>query len=67
MERCPRLEKVTDDLFEGEEAVLHVMGVQIASEKRRTPWTSTVWSLRCQAFLANGLLGAEHAVLHVMG
>jgi len=25
-ERCPRLEKVTDGLFEGEEAVLHVMG-----------------------------------------
>ncbi len=25
-ERCPQLEKVTDGLFEGEEAVLHVMG-----------------------------------------
>jgi len=29
-----------DRLFEVEEAVLHVMGVQIASEKRRNPWTS---------------------------
>jgi hypothetical protein len=27
-------------LFEGEEAVLHVMGEQIASKKRRNPWTS---------------------------
>jgi hypothetical protein len=39
VERKGRLEKVTDGLFEGEEAVLHVMGVQIASEKRRNPWT----------------------------
>jgi hypothetical protein len=31
---------IADSLFEGEEAVLHVMGVQIASEKRRNPWTS---------------------------
>jgi hypothetical protein len=30
---------VADRLF-GEEAVLHLMGVQIASEKRRNPWTS---------------------------
>jgi len=29
-----------DRLFEGEEAVLYVMGEQIASEKRRNPWTS---------------------------
>src|SRR5215216_1532268 len=29
-----------DRLFEGEEAVVHVTGVQIASEKRRNPWTS---------------------------
>ena len=35
-----RIEGVADRLFEGEEAVLHVMGVQIASEKRRNPWTS---------------------------
>ena len=33
------LEKVTDGLFEGEEAVLHVTGTQIASWKRRNPWT----------------------------
>jgi hypothetical protein len=65
VERCRRIEKVADRLFEGEEAVLHVMGVQIASEKRRNPWTRKVWSLRCQAFLANGLLGAEHAVLRL--
>jgi len=32
-------ERVADRLFEGEEAVLHVMGRQIASEKRRNPWT----------------------------
>ena len=31
---------MADRLFEGEEAVLHVMGVQIASEKRCNPWTS---------------------------
>jgi len=31
---------LADGLFEGEEAVLHVMGVQIASEKRRNPLTS---------------------------
>jgi hypothetical protein len=37
MVRCPQIEKVADRLFEGEEAVLHVMGVQIASEKRRNP------------------------------
>ena len=30
-----RIEKVGDRLFEGEDAVLHVMGEQIASEKRR--------------------------------
>jgi hypothetical protein len=30
---------VTDGLFEGEEAVLHVMGIQIASKKRPNPWT----------------------------
>jgi hypothetical protein len=29
----------TDRLLEGEEAVLHVMGEQIASEKRRNRWT----------------------------
>jgi hypothetical protein len=34
------VERVADRLFEGEEAVLHVMGDQIASEKRRNPWTS---------------------------
>jgi hypothetical protein len=33
---------VADRLFKGEEAVLHVMGDQIASEKRRNPWTSTL-------------------------
>jgi hypothetical protein len=32
--------RVVDRLFEGEEAVLRVMGRQIASEKRRNPWTS---------------------------
>jgi hypothetical protein len=26
VERCPRIERVADRLFEGEEAVLHVMG-----------------------------------------
>jgi hypothetical protein len=26
VERCPRIEKVADRMFEGEEAVLHVMG-----------------------------------------
>jgi hypothetical protein len=31
---------VADRLFEGEEAVLHAMGIQIASWKRRNPWTS---------------------------
>jgi len=36
---CRRIERVVGRLFEGEEAVLHVMGVQIASEKRRNPWT----------------------------
>jgi Flp pilus assembly CpaF family ATPase len=35
VERKERIEKVADRLFEGEEAVLHVMGDQIASEKRR--------------------------------
>jgi hypothetical protein len=36
VERCPRLEKVTDGLFEREEAVLHVMGDQIREAKRRS-------------------------------
>jgi hypothetical protein len=45
VELCPRLEGVTDPLFEGEEAVLHVMGIQIASEKRRNPWTSRRFTL----------------------
>jgi hypothetical protein len=40
--RCRRIERVADRLFEGEETVLHVMGVQIASEKRRNPWTARV-------------------------
>jgi hypothetical protein len=39
VERKGRIERVADRLFEGEEAVLHVMGEQIASEKRRNPWT----------------------------
>jgi len=39
--RCRRIERVADRLFEGEEAVLHVRGVQIASEKRLNPWTTS--------------------------
>jgi hypothetical protein len=39
VESNPRTKKVSDRLFEGEEAVFHVMGRQIASEKRRNPWT----------------------------
>ena len=31
---------LADSLFEGEEAVLHVRGEQMASEKRRNPWTT---------------------------
>jgi hypothetical protein len=34
-----RVERVADRLFEREEAVLHVWGRQIASEKGRNPWT----------------------------
>jgi hypothetical protein len=34
---------VADRLFDGEEAVLHVMGRQIASEKRRNPWIPREW------------------------
>ena len=30
------------DRFEGEETVLHLMGMRIASEKSRNPWTSTL-------------------------
>lgn len=37
MERCPRIEKAADGLLEGEEAVLHVKGTQIASEKTPQP------------------------------
>jgi hypothetical protein len=37
----PRGSRGADRLSEGEEAVVHVMGDQIANEKRRNPWTST--------------------------
>jgi hypothetical protein len=40
---------VTDGLFEGEEAVLRVMGDQIASEKRRNPWTPRPIVIRGEA------------------
>ena len=50
MERCRRIERVADRLFEGEEAVLHVMGEQIASEKRRNPWTSARSGDLCQVW-----------------
>jgi len=40
VERSRRIERVADRLFEEEEAVLHVMGDQIASEKRRHPCVS---------------------------
>jgi len=33
---CRRIERVADGPFEGEEAVLHVMGDQIREPKRRT-------------------------------
>jgi len=36
----PRIERMADRLFEGEEAVFHLMGTQIASWKRRKGWTS---------------------------
>ena len=39
VEREGRIERVRDRLFEGEEPVMHLMGVQIASDKRRNPWT----------------------------
>jgi hypothetical protein len=57
MERCPRIERVTDRLFEGEEPVLHLMGVQIASEKRRNPWTSRT----------DRLFAREESVLRLRG
>ena len=41
-----RVERAADRLFEGEKAVLHLTGEQVASEKRRTPWPNKVWSLR---------------------
>jgi hypothetical protein len=31
---------VGDRLFEEEEAVVHVMGIQIVEKKRRNPWTT---------------------------
>ena len=37
--RCRQIERASDDLFEGEEAVLHLMGEQIVGKKRRNPWT----------------------------
>jgi hypothetical protein len=40
VERCPRLEKVTDDLFEGEEAVLHVIERIVAPLGLRVDATS---------------------------
>ena len=45
-EPCPRIERVADRLFEGEETVLHVMREQIASEKRRNPLMSAKQSGR---------------------
>jgi hypothetical protein len=47
--------------------VVHVMGEQMASVKRRNPWRSRVRSRRSQAFLADGLLGVERAVLRLRG
>jgi hypothetical protein len=49
LETSPRLEKVTDGLFEGEETVLGVMGDQIASEKRRNPCTPRPIVIRGEA------------------
>src|SRR6266545_1083157 len=49
-ERCPRLEKVTDGLFEGEEAVLHVMGWVAGGAAMQEPGQGPRrWSLRAPA------------------
>jgi hypothetical protein len=44
-----------DRLFEGEEAFVHVMGVQIASEKRRNPWTHPPSGSRWRAVELTGV------------
>ncbi len=56
-ERCPRLEKVTDGLFEGVEAVLHVMGEQIREAKRRSPVPLSLNQGRRRRWRTKGRLG----------
>jgi hypothetical protein len=46
VERKGRLEKVTDGLFEGEEAVLHVMRSDKRGETPQPRWTSEPSSRR---------------------
>jgi hypothetical protein len=59
---------VTDSLFEGEEAVLHVMGDQIASEKRRNPWTYPVIGIEVQGRRTHRCLFlGESAVFRLLG
>ena len=42
-----RIERVADRLFEGEEAVFHVMGEQIARDKCGNPWTTHTREASC--------------------
>ncbi len=57
-ELCPRLEKVTDGLFEGEEAVLHVIERIVAPLGLRvdesSPWVDARLSDGSHARLSDG-------------
>jgi hypothetical protein len=52
----PALERAASRLFEGEDSVFHVTGDQIASDKRRNPWTRLRLRSLCRFIGESGVL-----------